>query len=194
MKRITVIAMIGLLTLSGCSVFNWDATSNVVTRLGPGAQAKGKSAKVEYRADGTVVAEADTFTDGDREYPGEVEVRKDVNVNTKTWSSDYDFVRMGSQKDIKTEMSVNSEGEVNTGASQEPHGLTMLEWLLVGAAVIIGPMLLGGIATAVGFPAIGSVLTLISPISWLGKLKGLIPTTTTTETIETKETENASNS
>jgi hypothetical protein len=198
MKRITIIALVGLLALSGCSMFNWDMNHQESIRKGPGAQAKGAAAYVEYGPDGKIVAKADKFVDQDgKEYPAEAEVRKDVNSSSKSWASDFDLLRFGSQKELKVEANINKKGEINTTTDQEPHGLTLLEWLLIGAAVIIGPVLLGGIATAVGFPAIGAILTMISPISWLGKLGNLIPKKTepaVEETPETEENENASDS
>lgn len=193
MKRITVIAMVGVLMSSGCSIFNWDMNHQESVRKGPGAQAKGAAAYVEYGADGKIVAKADKFIDQDgKEYPAEAEVRKDVNTSSKAWASDFDLLRFGSQKELNIDSSINQKGEVNITSDQEPHGFTMTEWLLIGAAVVFGPLLLGGIATAIGFPAIGSILTLVSPITWLSKLKALVPTTsseTPAETPAVQETE-----
>ncbi len=196
MKRITIILMLGTLMCGGCSLVNWDMNHQESTRKGPGAQAHGKLARVEYKADGSVVAEADKFVDQNgNEHPAEVEVRKDVNTYINAWTSDFDIFRMGSQKEMEVNTSINKTGEVNATSKQEPHGLTGLEWILVIAGVVVGPLLLGSVATAVGFPAIGSVLTTISPLSWGGKLLSSLTSTKTVAVAETeaetKETKNA---
>lgn len=188
MKKLTILLVL-LSLCSGCSVFNWDMNHQESFRKEPGAWAKGAQAKVEYEGD-KIVASAGKYTDGHgKEYPGEAEVRKGVNSGNKAWGSDFDLWRIGSQKEIKVDTSINDKGETNTATAQEPHGYTLTEWIIIIVAIVVGPLVLGGIATAIGFPAIGNVLMMLSPIKWLGALKGLIPTPEPEDTEETQENE-----
>lgn len=131
-----------LVMLSGCAAVSHDMARKHADSLDEGITVSGTKIDVERTPDRTKIV-----VSSNSDKMAEAEIREGRHVRTLNDTSSFELLRIGSRPKTEQETIVDPQGKINLFGKQTVAGLTVLNLVLIIAAILIVPLIIGGLLT-----------------------------------------------
>lgn len=129
-----------LVMLSGCAAVSHDMARKHADKLDEGVTVSGTRINIERTPDRTKI-----IVSSNSKKMAEAEIREGTHIRTLNDSSSFELLRIGSRPKTEGTTDVDRKGGINLFGKQTVAGLTVLNALLIIAAILIAPLIIGGL-------------------------------------------------
>ena len=166
---------------SGCAAVSHDMARKHADNLGPGITVEGSEINIWRDKNGVIIVVKAPKN-------AMAEIRDAQHIRTINDTSSFEFLRLGSRPKTMTTTDVDAKGGINLFGKQTVAGLTVLNLILIIAAVLIAPLVIGGVLSMVPYSTVAAL-----GIGIIGFYKGLIPSGIAKPSVKTTVTDTKMN-